>query len=106
VSGLTPHSKLFLLDRQKAQRGFVPIVPGTDAFIGAVALHRDTLYLQTNHEAPLGKLVAIKLADNAAGEFGATTVIPEGFCPLGAWTAVKNYLFVETIENVSSQLRV
>ncbi len=108
VSGAVPCSELYLLDREDPQRGFVPVVPfvqGIEAFITA-AVHRDRLYIQTNHEAPLGKLTAIKLADTAAGDFAATTVIPEGSYPLRAWTTVGDYLFVETIEDVSSRLRV
>jgi prolyl oligopeptidase len=105
VSGVAPRSELYLLDREDPQRGFLPVVRGIDAFISA-ALHRDRLYIQTNHQAPLGKLTAIKLADIAAGEFAATTVIPAGSYPLRAWTTAGNYLFVETIEDVSSRLRV
>lgn len=106
VSGAAPCSQLYLLDREDQQPGFVSVVRSVDAFISAVALHRDRLYIQTNHEAPLGKLAAIDLADIAAGKFAATTVIPEGSYPLRAWTTVGKYLFVETIEDVSSRLRV
>jgi prolyl oligopeptidase len=105
VSGAAPCSELYLLDSDEPQRGFVPVVRGIDAFISA-AFHRDRLYIQTNHQAPLGKLTAIKLADIAAGELAAKTVIPEGSYPLGTWKAVGDYLFVETIEDVSSRLRV
>ncbi len=105
VSGAAPCSELYLLDREDPQRDFLPVVRGIGAFM-SVALHRDRLYMRTNHQAPLGKLAAIKLADIAAGEFAATTVIPAGSYPLGAWTTVGNYLIVETIEDVSSRLRV
>jgi prolyl oligopeptidase len=107
VSGAAPSSELYLLDREDSQRGFLPVIRGVAAFINA-AFHRDKLYIKTNHDAPLGKLTAIKLADIAAGELPvtATTVIPEGSCPLGAWATVGNYLFVETIPDVSSRLRV
>jgi prolyl oligopeptidase len=105
VSGAAPCSELYLLDREDPQRGFLPVVRGIEAFISA-AFHRDRLYIQTNHEAPLGKLIAIQLADIATGGFAATTVIPAGSYPLGAWTPVGDYLFVETIEDVSSRLRV
>jgi prolyl oligopeptidase len=105
VSGGAPCSELYLLDREDPQRNFVPVVRGIEALISA-ALHRDNLYIRTNHQAPLGKLQAIKVADISAGEFAATTVIPSGSYPLGAWTPVGNYLFVETIEDVSSRLRV
>jgi prolyl oligopeptidase len=105
VSGVAPRSELYLWDREVPQRGFVPVIQGIDAFI-SVALHRGLLYLRTNHDAPLGKIDAIELADITAGEFRATTVVPEGEFPLGAWMTVGNHLIVETIEDVSSRLRV
>lgn len=105
VSGTAPCSQLYLLDREDPQRRFVPVVRESEAFITA-RLHRDRLYIRTNHQAPLGKLTTIKLADITAGEFADTTVIPEGDYPLGNWTAVGDHLFVETIEKVSSRLRV
>ncbi|HEU0253970.1 MAG TPA: prolyl oligopeptidase family serine peptidase [Pyrinomonadaceae bacterium] len=106
LSGAAPRSELYLLDRESLERGFIPVVQGIDAFINAAVIHRGTLYFQTNHRAPLGKLVAIKLAYVAADEFVIRPVVAEGTYPLGDWTAVGNYLFVETIENVSSRLRV
>jgi prolyl oligopeptidase len=105
VSGDEPCSQVYLLDRQDAQRGFLPIIRGIKAFLSA-ALHRDVLYIKTNHQTPLGKLTAINLADIAVGEFAATTVIAEGAHPLGAWVPARSYLFAETIEDVSSRLRV
>jgi prolyl oligopeptidase len=104
MSGAAPRSEVYLLDRKDARRGFVPVVRGVEAFVNA-RLHRDRLYVRTNHRAPLGKLVAFDLADIDAGEFGGATVIPEGPYPLGNWTAAGDRLFVETVENVSSRLR-
>ena len=105
VSSAEPRSELYLLDREDPQQGFVPVVRGIDAFITAAAFHRGKLYIQTNHHAPLGKLTAIKLAGIAAADFAATTIIPAGPHPLGVWAPAGKYLFVETIENVSSRLR-
>jgi prolyl oligopeptidase len=105
VSGAAPCSELYLFDRDDPQHGFVPIIRGVDAFVSAT-FHRDTLYIKTNHQAPLGKLISIKLADIADDKFAFTTVIPEQSCPLGKWKTVGDYLFVETIEDVSSRLRV
>ena len=104
VSGAAPCSQLYLLDRKDPKRGFVPVVRDIEAFISAAAVHRDRLYIQTNHQAPLGRLLTLELADISAGEF--ITAIPEASYPLGAWIAVRDYLFVETIEDVSSRLRV
>jgi len=96
---------LYVHDRSHPQRGFIPVIPGIDAFIHA-AIHLDRLYIRTNHEAPRGKLTAIKLADIDGEESISRAVVPEGPNPLRAWTPAGNYLFVETIEDVSSQLRV
>ncbi len=104
VSGAAPRSELYLLDREDARGRFVPVLRGVEAFVNA-GLHRDTLFVRTNHQAPHGKLTAFKLADISAGEFAEATVIPEGAYPLGNWAAAGDYLFVETIEDVSSRLR-
>jgi len=105
VSGSAPRSEVHLLDREAGQRGFVPIIYDTEEFVHA-AIHRDRLYIRTNLDAPLGKLITVKLADITAGQFALATLIPEGRYPLRAWTLAANYLFVETIEDVSSRLRV
>ena len=105
VSGAAPCSELYLLDREDPQPRFVAIFSST-SFISATAFHRDRLFIQTNHQAPFGKLTAVKVAEIAGGEFDLTEVLPAGSFPLGAWTAVGDYLFVETIEDVSSRLHV
>ena len=131
LSDAAPRSEVYLLDRKAGQRGFVPIVHGTEEFVHA-AIHRDRLYIRTNHDAPLGKIMTVQLADVTAGEFSLGThasgvrsssgveacetraypefapaaLIPEGRHSLRAWTLVANYLFAETIENASSRLRV
>lgn len=106
VSSAAPCSELYLLDRQDPQQRFVPVVHEIEAFISDAAVHRGHLYFQTNHQAPLGKVVAIDVADVASGDFSPTDVIPEGRCPLGTWIAAGDYLVVESIEDVSSRLRV
>jgi prolyl oligopeptidase len=104
VSGAAPCSELHLLDLDDQQRGFIPVVQESDAFISAAAIHGDTLYIQTDYDAPLGKIIAIKLANIVAGEF--KTGFAADSYPLRAWAIAGSYLFVETIENVSSRLRV
>ena len=100
MSGTTPWSDLYVLDREQPERGFVPIITGTEAFIGGAACHRDTLYIQTNHQAPFGKLIAVKLDDDSS----VSTVIPQQKHPLRSWTICTDLLFIETLENVSSSL--
>jgi prolyl oligopeptidase len=118
-SGAAPRSEIYLLDRDARQRGFVPIVHDTEEFVHA-AIHRGRLYLRTNHDAPLGKIITLSLGTHGSGVLSSSgvearetraypefaTLIPEGLYPVRAWTLVANYLFVETIEDVSSRLRV
>jgi prolyl oligopeptidase len=119
MSGAAPRSQVYLLDREAAQRAFVPIIRETGEFVHA-AIHRDRLYIRTNHDAPFGKIISVPLGTHASGVLGLSgiearetraypelaTVIPEGRYPLRAWALVANFLFVETIEDVSSRLRV
>ncbi len=119
VSGAAPRSEVYLLDREAEPGGFVAMVHDTQEFVHA-AIHRDRLYVRTDRDAPLGKLISVPLGTHGSGVLTSSgreasktraypdfaTVIPEGPHPLGAWTLVANYLFVETIEDVSSRLRV
>ncbi len=116
VSGAAPRTEVYLLDREAEQRGFVPIVHDTEEFVHA-AIHRDKLYIRTNRDAPLGKIMFVTLGAHASGGRSSSgdaletsaypkTLIPEGSYPLRRWTLVANYLFVETIEDISSRLRV
>lgn len=106
VSGTAPCSELYLLDRENHQRGFIPLIQDVEAFINDAAFHHDRILIQTDHQAPLGQLMSIKLADAGDAECAATTVIPSGSYPIRSWAPAGNYLFVETIEEVSSRLRV
>jgi len=76
LSRAKPCSELYVHDRSHPQRGFNPVIPGIDAFIHA-AIHLDRLYIRTNHEAPRGKLTAIKLADLDGEESISRAVVPE-----------------------------
>jgi prolyl oligopeptidase len=100
MSRAAPRSEVYVLDREDGR--WLPVVRDIDAFVHA-AFHRDRLYLRTNHEAPLGKIVSFNLSDLADEMI---EVIPEGRYPLRAWTMLGDYLLVETIKDVSSRLRV
>ena len=106
VSGAAARSELHILDRENHRQTFIPLIHGVDAFIKSVAFHRDRIYFQTDYEAPSGQLMSIKLRDIGDGQCAATKVIPAGSYPVRSWALGGNYLFVETIEEVSSRLRV
>ena len=104
-SGDEPFSELYILDFESQNRGFLPVIKGVKAFFHAT-IYKDAVYIKTHHNAPLGKIEAFQLTDLKEGVVELKTVIPEGKSPLAGWQVAKNYLFVETIENVSSRLRV
>jgi prolyl oligopeptidase len=104
LSGTTPRSEVYLLDREQSQHKFVAVVKDIDSFISAT-LHQNKVYLQSHNGLP-GGLQVINLTDESVGDFIASTVIPAGAHPIRDWTVVRDYLFVETLEDVSSRLRV
>lgn len=108
MSGAAPRSEVYLLDRDVGEGDFVPIIHDSDEFVHA-SIHRDRLYIRTNRDASQGKIATVDLGMHASGVRALVTpatLIPEGLYPLRSWTLVAKYLFVETIEDVSSHLRV
>lgn len=107
LSGRVESTALYLCDLKANAMSFVPVVEGIEAlFFGT--LHRDRVYLQTNHNAPLWKLLSIKVGDvfgdrKSIDDFDV--VIPESEHKLERFTLVKDNLFVETQENVCSVFR-
>jgi prolyl oligopeptidase len=95
---------LFLKDRESADQGFVPIVPRIPGIKFHGQLHRNKLYILTNHEAPRWKLMVIEVNEALAGGT-PTTLIPEGQSTLQWHILVGEHLFTLSLENVHSVLR-
>ena len=107
VIGQVEGANLYLLDFQDQSRGFVPIVEGIEAQFLA-AIHRDTIYILNNHEAPLWKINSISIEavlNQAATPADWNVVIPESGHRLVTFEIVKDSLFVETLENAHSVFR-
>ena len=80
-----------------------PVVNDIKArFSGRVA--EDTLYVETNWDAPNGRVVAIDLRDPAREKW--REVIPTGDSVLEGFSPVGHKLFATYLENVASRLRV
>jgi len=97
-------TEVYLHDLQDPSRGFIPIIRGIEAEFYA-SFHRDRILVQTNHEAPRGKLVGARIQDVQDGNIRWETVIPEGPGPLEMFAAVEDSIFAVTLENVCSIVR-
>lgn len=107
LSGKVESTALYLCDFKANAMSFVPVVDGIEAlFFGT--MHRDRVYLQTNHNAPLWKLLSVKVDDvfgNRKSIEDFDVIIPENEHKLERFTFVKDNIFVETQENVHSVFR-
>lgn len=106
LSGKVESSALYLYDFKNRTKGFMPIVEGIEAlFFGA--LHRDRVYIRTNHNAPLWQLLSVGLEDLKGGTSveNFNVIIPESEHKLERFALIRDNLFVETQENVHSVFR-
>ena len=95
---------LYLCDLTSLKKEFILVVPGNLDFVTA-HLHRNFIYLRTNHDAPFGKLLALRLDSVITGNASPITVLAEQPHTIKNWSVVADYIVVETIENASSRLR-
>ena len=100
VAAKEPFSEVYVRDLQSADQGFVRVEQTLQGMLEA-KLHRDKLFLKTNHGAPCGKIVSLALGTSEVSE-----VIKEGRYPIIDWHLANEFIFVETLEAVSSRLRV
>lgn len=107
LSGKVESTALYLYDFRSKTKRFTPVVDGIEAlFFGT--LHRDRLYIQTNHNAPLWKLLSVgveDIFDNSMDVEDFDVILPEGEHKLERFMLIKDNLFVETQENVHSVFR-
>ena len=81
----------------------VPIVNDIEArFSNEVA--GDTMYLETNWQAPKGRILAVDLKDPARERW--KEVVPQGDNAIQAFSAVGGRLFVRSLENVLPRIRI
>jgi prolyl oligopeptidase len=105
VSGGKEKTALFLKDNQNPEKGFTPVVEGIEAvFFGE--MHRDTIYVMTNHNSSLWKVLSVNVEDIGASVDEWEVVIPESEHKIEGFKTIKDRLFVETLENVCSALKV
>lgn len=105
LSEADPTTAIHVCDLKNQNRKFFCIVPGNRAFFTA-HLHQDKVYLETREGAPCGKLNVVSLGRLEEGGTEGKTLIPEQEHSIGAWTVAGKKIIVETLENVSSRLRL
>lgn len=81
----------------------IPVVREVDAKFYTM-IHKEYVYIMTNHSSPLWKIMRVKIEDVSGGMDAWQTVIPEGAHPFERIRIFGDRLFVETLENVSSRL--
>ncbi len=96
-------SEVFVADTAQSPLCFVSLTEGIEAQFGA-DIHRGMLYLTTNHDAPNWKILSCDLSGPGWGCEHWKCVIPDGEFPITSSQLVRDALFVEVQENVSSHL--
>lgn len=99
-------SETFIRHQDDPTHKLVRVLPRRLGVEQHVYMHRDLLYLRTDHEAPNGKLLATDQQSALAGRPDWKVILPEGPYKLESVTHVSRRLFVETLENVHSALKV
>lgn len=96
---------LYLFDRKDPKGRFIPIVKGKDAlFYGAI--HRDSIFIMTNNNAPSWKVVKVRITEVENGVENWGIVIKESENIIEGFKLMKDKLFIEALENVHHTLKV
>jgi len=109
-------SDLHLLDRGRRGRRvdapddahpMKPVFAGRES-IAYGGVHRGSLYVLTNHEAPRWRVDVARRPGRAADdpERAFEVLVPESETPIEGWTVTRDRLVVEVIDQLASSLRV
>ena len=82
---------------------FVPVIRGLDGFFGGDVVG-DQLYVRTNWKAPRSRILRVDL--RAPAPEGWTEVVPEGPGVIVSFSLAGGRLFVNTLEDVASKVRI
>jgi prolyl oligopeptidase len=92
---------VYLRDLSSPEAGFVTVIEGVDAIFG-VDLRNDRLYLQTNLEAPRGRLVVADL--DRPGPESWRDVLPEGPDVLEGTALIGDWIVAVWLRDASSRV--
>ena len=97
-------SDIFLLDLTDEDAEPQTLVSGEDS-VWWGGFHEESLLIYTNSEAPLGRILAVPIAD-ALDHDAWVEIVPEGESKLDSFHPVGDLLVVPYVENVASRLRI
>ncbi len=103
-SGKVSQNDLYIKDLHKPKSDFQTVVKNVDALFNTW-MHRDQLFILTNHNAPNWKIMTIPLKSAEKGRKFWKEIIPEDKYAIQFARTVSDTLFVERLENVQSTLR-
>ncbi len=81
-----------------------PLVKGVHARFSGLGLHGDTLFIETNLDAPNGRVMVADLRHPARENWKA--VVPESDVAIESVSAVGGKLFVEYLRNATSEVKI
>lgn len=94
---------IYLFDRQENKR--TTIVENIEAIFKAT-IHREFIYILTNYESPNYKVCAVSIKNSGKGINYWETIIKEKKYPIQDIHLISDYLFILTLENVVSCLKI
>lgn len=106
LSGKTENTALYIYDLENESKGFIPVIDNIDALFWGT-IHRDRIFILTNHKASLWKLLSIKI-EKVFKKIKKTNdfeiIIPESKFKLENFLLIKDNILIETLENAQSVL--
>lgn len=106
LSGKTENTALYIYDLENESKGFIPVIDNIDALFWGT-IHRDRIFILTNHKASLWKLLSIKI-EKVFKKIKKTNdfeiIIPKSKFKLENFLLIKDNILIETLENAQSVL--
>lgn len=97
-------TELYLYDNKNPKLGFIPVTKNKKAMFFGV-LHSKKLYIRTNYNAPLWKIIAIDLNGSGLNIDNWKSIIPESEHKIENFKIIGDNIFVEILKNAHSTLK-
>ena len=100
-------TELYLQDARSSKKEFLPVIKGLEDVLSGGGIYRDKIYIITNYQAPFWKIMVVDIKDAIKkGLDEWKTIIPQSKYPIERFDLIGDNLFVETLENVHSVLKI
>lgn len=99
-------TEIYFKELNNPKSNFIPLIKGVDSLFYSL-MHKDTIFIFTNHKAPKWKIMSLKIKNIKKGIDNWKTIIPESKKNvINNYIAIQGNLFVEVLENVHSMLKL